>query len=83
MVPTRLADKDGADCPRLEFLILTRLLSTMEPAERGTESGIRESLKKQYRVFHQLIDLGCVDFDLDVPHLAQPILPNYYSKNRL
>ena len=34
LVLTRLADSDGADCPRLEFLILTRLLSTMDPAKR-------------------------------------------------
>ena len=28
---TRLAVSDGADCPRLEFLILTKLLCSFEP----------------------------------------------------
>lgn len=31
MCPTRLAVKDGADCPRFEFLILTRLLCSTDP----------------------------------------------------
>ena len=45
---TRLADNDGADCPRLEFLIRTRLLSTMEPAKRE-ESHCKELGEKHHK----------------------------------
>lgn len=31
MNPTRLAVSEGADCPRFEFLILTRLLCSTDP----------------------------------------------------
>ena len=31
MDPTRLAVSEGADCPRFEFLILTRLLCSTDP----------------------------------------------------
>ena len=33
-VLTRLAVSDGADCPRFEFRILTKLLCSVEPAKQ-------------------------------------------------